>query len=362
MVFQLFILTGCWGNRTINDQTMVTSIGIDYKNNQYIVTIQALNFSNIAKQESGNLQVPSPPLVGQSTGKSLQSAFNKLDEISPIPLYYGHVNSVILSNSAISEKMKDINSFINGRPLLRYTMWIFGTNRDIKDIFLSQNFFNLPFLYSVVSNPDEKSRGSLILLSLKFHQLISRYYQPVGTILIPSLDIDETNFKEQKKDKVAYINGAYVLSRQKYKGLATIKYVRSLDFFHQENYNMPLLLKKDKLNIEIRSSRGSVKVMRSGKKPKYIINIKTKVAVLENENNISIKKMTSIIRNEMKKEILTTIKKGEELHADLLNISEKAYRFNRKEWDIKTLNTVNANSIEDIKVKVHIVGNKSYKR
>lgn len=362
IVFQLFLLTGCWGERTIINQTLITGFGIDFKDNQYIVTIQALNFTNIAKQESGAPQVPAPPLVGQAKGKTIQSAFDKIEERSPIPLYYGHVSAVVLSKSIIESKMKEINSFISGRPILRYTMWIYGTERDMKEIFMSQSFFNLPFMYTVVYNPDERSRGSLILLSLKFHQLISRYTQPVGTVLLPSLDIDDHNFKEEKEDKVAYINGAYVISQKKFKGQVSLKDVKSLNFMKLENNNISLVLQKYKLNLEVRNSKGSVKVVKGGKKPKYIIKIKTEVAVAQNENHLSTKKISSDASKKIKKEVLKTIKKGEELHADLLNLSEKAYRFYRKDWNIKALNEVNSDSIKDIQVNVHVLGSKTYKR
>ncbi|PGZ93123.1 MULTISPECIES: Ger(x)C family spore germination protein [unclassified Bacillus (in: firmicutes)] len=364
MFSQLFILTGCWGDRTIIDQTLITGFGIDFKDNQYIVTVQALNFSNIAKQEGGAVQVPAPPLIGQAKGKTIQSAFNIIEERSPIPLYYGHVSSIILSKSVIENKMNEVNSFISGRPLLRYTVWIYGTERNIKDIFASQSFFNLPFLYTVVDNPDERSRGSLILLSLKFHQFISRYTQPVGTILIPLLDIDEQVFKEKKEenDKVAFINGAFAISQKKFKGQLTLKDLNSLNYMKQENYSTTLLLKKDKVNLEVRNSKGSVKVIKGGKKPKYIIKVKTEVAISQNENLLSNKEISSKANKKIKNEILKTIKKGEELQADLLNISEKPYRFNRHDWTIKAMNDVNMDSIKDIKVHVRILGSKAYKR
>ncbi|MGG0175688.1 Ger(x)C family spore germination protein [Gottfriedia acidiceleris] len=363
MLFQLFILTGCWGDRTIIDQVLITGFGIDFKDNQYIVTVQALNFSNIAKQEGGAQQVPAPPLIGQAKAKTIQAAFNKIEERSPIPLYYGHVSAVVLSKSVIESKMNEVSSFISGRPLLRYTMWVFGTERDIKEIFLSKSFFNLPFLYTVVNNPAEKSRGSLILLSLKFHQFISRYSQPVGTVLIPILDIDEQGFKEDGKgDNVAYINGAFAILQKKYKGQVTIKDLNSLNFMKQENYNMPLLLEKDKVNLEVRKSNGSIKVIKGGKKPKYIIKIKTEVAIAQNENLLSNKEIMSKASKKIKKEILKTIKKGEELHVDLLNISEKPYHFYRHDWNIKVMNEVNMDSIKDIKVHIHVLGSKAYKR
>ncbi|WP_088042218.1 Ger(x)C family spore germination protein [Bacillus sp. EAC] len=362
IIFQLLLLTGCWGERTIIDQTLVTNIGIDFKDDMFVVTIQALNFSNIAKQEGGALQEAPDPLIGQASGKSIQSAFNKLESKSAIPLYYGHVNSIILGKSIIEGKMQAINSFINGKRLLRYTMWIYGTDKDIKDIFTSKSFFNLPYLYTVVTNPEERSRGSLILLNMKFHQLISRYTQPVGTLLIPSLDIDNKNFKEKVEDKIAIINGAYVIAQQKYKGHVKVKDVKSLNWFEQKNYSMPLLLEKDKVNLEVRTSKASVKVIHGGKKPKYTINVKTNVAIIQNENGISRKAIKSKLNKKIKSEIIKTIKKGEELHADLLNLSEKPYRFSPKEWNSETLNALNLGSIKDIKVNVNILGSESYKR
>jgi len=362
IIFQLLLLTGCWGERTIIDQTLVTNIGIDFKDDLFVVTIQALNFSNIAKQEGGALQEAPDPLIGQASGKSIQSAFNKLESKSPIPLYYGHVNSIILGKSIIEGKMKEINSFINGKRLIRYTLWIYGTDKEVKDILASQSFFNLPFLYTVVTNPDDKSRGSYILLNTKYHQFISRYTQPVGTILIPSLDIEDKTFEEKVKDKIAYINGAYVLSQQKYKGQVKLKDVNSLNWFNQKNDSMHLLLEKDKVNLEIRSSKASVKVIHGGKKPKYIINVKTNVAVVHNENGMSRKSIMSKLNKKIKREMIKTIKKGEELHVDLLNLSEKPYRFSPKEWDVKTLNALGLESIKEIKVNVHIIGSQTYKR
>jgi spore germination protein KC len=362
IVSQVLVLTGCWGAKTIIEQTLVTGLGIDFKDNKYVVTIQALNFSNIAKQEGGTLQEAPPQLIGQASGESIQAALDEIDKKTPMPLYYGHVGCIILSKSIIEKEMKSVNTFVNGAPLLRYTNWIYGTEKDVKEILTSQSFFNLPFLDTVVFNPDDKTRGSLILLSLKYHQLISRYYQPVGTILIPSLDIEDKYFEEKEKSKVAYINGAYAISQQKYIDQLNLNDLNALNWFKQENYETGLLLEKEKVNLDVRSSKASIKVIRGGKKPKYKIIVKTNLEVAQNESGASEKFIKSSFSKKVKEDILKTVKKSEELQADLLNLSERPYRYFPKEWDTKSLNKITMDSIEDIEVKVHILGSKAYKR
>lgn len=153
-----------------------------------------------------------------------------------------------------------------------------------------------------------------------------------------------------------------MISQQKYRGKVSYKEIKSINWLHQKNYTIPLVLEKDNINLDIRSSKESIKVITGEKKPKYTINVKTEFAVIQNENNVSTKSMQTKISKKIKKEIVRTIKKGAELQADPLNISEKAYRYHSKEWDTKTINNFNLDSINDIKVNVNIIGSKSYKR
>lgn len=49
--FQLLLTTGCWGMKEIQAQTYGSALGIDYKEGEFILYFQALNFADIAKQE-----------------------------------------------------------------------------------------------------------------------------------------------------------------------------------------------------------------------------------------------------------------------------------------------------------------------
>lgn len=58
IVIFLFImctfLTGCWDQRELHHVLYINSLGIDFKDNNYIIRPQFINFSNIAKQEGGS--------------------------------------------------------------------------------------------------------------------------------------------------------------------------------------------------------------------------------------------------------------------------------------------------------------------
>ena len=46
------LLSGCWDNKEVQDINYITALGIDYKDNKYIIYVQMLDFATIAKQES----------------------------------------------------------------------------------------------------------------------------------------------------------------------------------------------------------------------------------------------------------------------------------------------------------------------
>jgi len=146
---QLFLTTGCWGMKEIQAQTYGSALGIDYKKGEFIIYFQALNFANIAKQEgAASLQQKASALIGEAKGESIEEAYSELEQNAALPLYIGHVNSFILSKDVINKKMKEFIEYVGKEPLLRYNSWLFVTNEDIKKVFDSESFYNLPNLFS----------------------------------------------------------------------------------------------------------------------------------------------------------------------------------------------------------------------
>jgi spore germination protein KC len=360
---QLLILSGCWGFKEIQSQTFVTGIGLDFSEGEFILYAQALNFANVARQEgSASLQQPIPIFIGIAKGKSIQEAFSKLEQRTALPLYYGHVETILLSETVIEKKMKSVVEYLGQNHFVRYNCWLFGTKHDIKEIFLSESFFNFPSLYTIIHNPDQVTERNFIIPIEKYNNFISKYYQPVGSYIIPAIKIEKENFSEgNKSKKIASVNGGFIISQKQYKGWVNNKDLIGVKWLSKEATTIPLSLFKEKVSVVIRTPHTSIKVI-IDYKPTYDLSVKATAILIRNEEDLSLNKIEKELEKKIKNELLKTIEKGEEIQADLLNMTEKSYRYHHKKWDNDTINSFDKNSIRHIKVKVHIQENINYKR
>lgn len=359
---QIFFLTGCWGSKEIQSQTYITALGLDYVEGDFIIYIQALNFANIAKQEgASSLQEASPILIGEGKGKNIQAALSKLEQNVAIPLYYGHVQTILLSENVIKEQMKSVIEFIGKNSFLRYNCWFFGTTQDIKSILTSDSFFNYPSIYTIIHNPDALTKNNFIIPIKKYNHFISTYYQPIGTQIIPSLEMDTANFSEDKEKKnIAVITGGFVTAQEQYKGWVNKEELVGLKWLSGEATNIPLSLFDEKVSVIIQKPKRIIKVG-NGNKPTYYLTVKADAVLIQNEEGISITKIKKELEKKIKRDLLTTVEKSEEIQGDLLNISEKTYRYHLKKWDVSEMKSIDKKSIERIDVKIHIEQNINYK-
>jgi spore germination protein KC len=360
---QLLILPGCWGFKEIQSQTFVTGIGVDYSKGEFILYIQALNFANVARQEgSSSLQQPVPIFIGKAKGKSIQAAFSKLEQRAALPLYYGHVETILLSEKVIEKKMKSIIEYLGQNHYVRYNCWLFGTKHDIKEIFLSESFFNFSSLYTIFHNPEQLKERNFIIPIKKYNNFISKYYQPVGSYTIPAINLEKENFSEGKKiKKIAAVSGGFIISQQKYKAWVNKQDLIGLKWLTKKVTTIPLSLYDEKVSVVIREPHSSINVI-TGKKPTYDISVKANAILIQNEEDLSLNKIEKELEKEIKSQVLKTLAKGEKVKADILNISEKSYRYHHKKWDINTINSIDKNSIRNFNVKVKIQENINYKR
>lgn len=359
---QLIFLSGCWGAKEIQSQSYITGIGMDYSEGEFTIYIQALNFANIAKQEGASSLMEAPPiLIGEAKGKTIQAALSKLEQKSALPLYYGHVKTILLSENVIKEKMKSVIEFIGQNSFLRYNMWIFGTKQDIKEILTSKSFFNFPSLYTIIHNPKTLTYNNFFIPIERYNKFISTYYQPVGTQTIPSLELNITNFSEdEKKNNIAVVTGGFIISQKQYKGWVNKEDLVGLKWLSNKATNIPIFLFDDKVSAIIHKPKNVIKVV-NGYKPSYHLIVQANAVLTQNDEGISVNKIKKELENKIKSELLKTMDKSEEIRADLLNISEKTYRYHLKKWDESSINTIDKDSLEDIEIRIQIEQNINYK-
>ncbi|MGG1674747.1 Ger(x)C family spore germination protein [Neobacillus sp. NRS-1170] len=353
------LLTGCWGAKKIEGEVYNTALGFDYKNGKFEVYTQGLNFGNIAKQEGVKIE-DLPILIGEAKDENILSAYGALEQNTSMPLSLGHVKAIILSERIIKEKMADVIDIMGQSPNLRYNIFLFGTKENLKELLQTHSFFNYSQLYSIIHGPDELIKQNYSLPVLRYNQFTSRYYRPIGTIMIPSLSIDKAHFSEGKSKQIAILNGEYIMSQQHYKGWLNKEELYGLRWFSKGIRSFNVRVATKTVAVKIKNPKTKIVVLK-GNQPSYRIAVKGQAALYQNSDNKTYRKMRSEINKKIKNDILTTIQKGDKLNTDVLNISEKSYKYHLKHWDIGAIRRFNLHSVKDIKVDIKIIESGKYK-
>lgn len=102
--FILLFQTGCWDEKEIGEVDYITTLGIDYKDENYIIYVQMLDFSNVAKQEVSKVSQPAPLYIGKSSGKNINDAVYNLYLTTQQQVNWSHVGAIIYSESVLKKE------------------------------------------------------------------------------------------------------------------------------------------------------------------------------------------------------------------------------------------------------------------
>ena len=96
------LLTGCSSYIELSDLSIVNSLGIDYYDNKYYLTLSLIEGKNDDQQLEKELTIYS------ASSTTLDGAFQKIYLTSSKHLYLSHIDLLIFSKNAVNNKLKDI--------------------------------------------------------------------------------------------------------------------------------------------------------------------------------------------------------------------------------------------------------------
>ncbi|MCM3596146.1 Ger(x)C family spore germination protein [Metabacillus idriensis] len=358
------MLSGCWGSRGISDQLYIEALGVDYKDGKYIVYTESAIFSSIAKQEGGGGSQPSesPVLVGKEDAESLTMAFRKLEKASQYPLYYGHIQVILLSERVINQKLKEVISHIGHDPLIRYTSWVFGTSEDLSAVLKTKSLFNQAPTYKVLYHPDIMLSRNHAVNPLNMQMLLRGGNEPYGSILIPNVAITEGEWQEdEKKPSTPHVNGGFIVSKMKSKGFMPYEDLHGLQWLTEQQKENKLEITHEETVVELLVKGYKITLQEPVKDGlHYTVQLKTKAYIDESADEPSLSTLKKKIKQEIKNDVQRTFENGLEMDADLYNLTESTYR---KSPSLLKKYKLQGDSLSDIQVEVVIVnaGSQKYK-
>lgn len=117
----LFLLTGCFDYQEINNLAFISAIGIDYQDNEYIVTLETLN----DKIDKDSMKITTYTETGKdkSFAKAMEKASDKLSNQSN----FSHAKLIIVSKSIASDKLGNIADFFLRSTYTRENIYIISS-------------------------------------------------------------------------------------------------------------------------------------------------------------------------------------------------------------------------------------------
>ncbi|WP_165769146.1 Ger(x)C family spore germination protein [Virgibacillus profundi] len=341
-ILLLVSLTGCWDEKEIGEHNYATAIGIDYKEEKYLLYVQMLDFSNVAKQEGQKQSEEAPLYIGKSSGATLQEAVNDLYKTSQQPFNWGQIGSIIYSEAVLKNGIEKVQQAIQRNGEFRYTPWMFGTRESIDELFGLTGFFHLPPLYTIMYQPEDIHGKYSYIKPLRMHKFISIYKDPGGTAILPSISIDKSAWKkagpEEKAKKTLKINGGFQINEGKYKDWMSYEELTGLRWVESKTENTTVKLVDEGNiigNVEISSPSAKIKQVGEGDNAQFNIIIKATGILADLKEELPIETIEKLVTKQIEEDVKTTYQKGMEKQIDIYNLKHRLFLNGMKPEELK---------------------------
>lgn len=339
----VFLLTGCYDNIELNDLAIVSSVGVDYKDNNFYLTYEILSDT----KTDDNTALLSYTVSG--SGKSISEAFINTNYKVSKKAYFAHLKVLILSEEIVNGKFDQITDYILRDTNLRSDFKVLVSNNTTPEDILKNNDKNHPVVSEVITKliDNEKYNNNLVI-GETFREITAKLISDNYDVILNTISI---------KDKEIAIDNSYIFKKFNYQATLSkqdsslynmlTKDITAIEF--DKNYDTK------NVTITINSSDTSIDVT----KDKIIINTNLEGKILENNAMFDLKdtksyeKLNKDFGKIIEKDIKKFIEILQENESDILGLQEIYYKNTRKEnknlW-------LNANVEVKVNLKINTKG------
>jgi Ger(x)C family germination protein len=353
------LLAGCWGSREIEHMIYANTVGIDYVNDQFVIYVQMVNFSGIAKRESGQSQTQKI-FVGKAQGDSVASAIFNLYATSPQRIVWSNVKTIVFSEEALKHGTVDQVLEIWDRYYeFRYTVWVMATKEPMDEVLNTTSISELSVIYSQLNNPMKIYGQDSVIEPLYLYKFIWKWKEKGEIVQLPYLKIVHGWTDNMKPSPNLSMAGICFLSNQKFEGCMKKSDILGIRWLDKKTHRTPLGVKGEKsVKAQLVMTKLKSSIHPKLKHGKPVFDIKVSMQGTLTLLNMSLQKEKLELQDakEIKKQIKKTYLKGLDMDVDVYGLSGVFYRKMPKEW--RRLNSdgkipLDPSSIENIDIKVN---------
>lgn len=319
IILTLLLCTGCFDYKEINDLAIINAIGVDYEDDEYIITLEILN-DQIDKDSS---KITSYTKVGH--GKNLTSAIeNAADKLSK-QLIFNHIKLMILSKSIIEEKFENIIDLFLRNTYFRENFYVISATKNKPETLLNHTTNEAPIASTAITDTLESIRYSSNTNVLK------KFDEMVEEVITYGIDTCFSNIT--LKDNEFIVDGMSIFNNYSYKSNLSNEYVKIYNLLtdnfdrptytiNYDNLSFTTAINNGKINTEIKS--GTINV--TGNLMGRIIDNDPKYNIRDPKN---LERIDNDFTNLLNKKISEFIKVLQDNNSDILGITKNYYKKTR---------------------------------
>lgn len=358
----LLILSGCWDSEENERMFYVHAVGVDFVDGEYVVYLQIINFSNVAKSEQATRE-ENQSVVNSAKGKSVDEAIFKLYNSIDEKVYWGHLSFIIFTEEAL--KQGTLNSALNLLTRYvdtRYNVWVYSTKSSLNELLNIPTLLKRAITLTKAADPLNSYEKNSYIAPVNMRKLILKLNEPCYETYIPFLKINDGWKSLTDSAKSIEIEGVTLINHKTYKGSLEGEKIKGLQWMTNETKRSGLVTEipnkeNEYMTIVITGYQVKVEPIVKNGHVKFDINIQCNAFLNAFSDSVTPEIVKKGVEKQIKKEILTTYTEALEMDIDIYRFSEKLYRKDLKAWK-KLSSNGKLNLTEDSIGNIHITVNK----
>ena len=341
LLLPIFLFTGCFNYRELNEIAIASAIGLDKTGDGYVVTIQVMNTKKASETGTSNEQLKF--ITFTTSGVTLQDAIRKSILDSSRRIYPNHVQTLIIGEDLAKNGISDVlDMFFRGVEFRKQTPVLIAKNSTAEEVLNvvtpleSLNSKNIRDGLSV----DSKYLG--IGDNISFEDLVGTFLDSNKEIILPSVSINGTKSDGEKIENIETADPSVRLIES---SLAVFKGDHLIGFLdNKQSIDLNFVLNKINntiltyecgdnkyLSSEIMSNKTSIEFSESPLKAHIkingILNINEITCDIDLEDPVVIDEIEADLEEELKNDVYNTIKYIiEEYNSDVFGFRDFLYK------------------------------------
>ena len=342
----IFLFTGCYNYREINNLAITTAIGIDKKDEKYLLTIQVVNTQKAVSKTSGSSD-ETKFIIYETEGESLQEALRRIVLESPRRLYGNHLQLLVIGEEVAKEGISQIFDFFMRNPESRKQFqMVLAYNSSAKDILTISTTLETLNSRNIVESINSDLKYFGVTEKVVFEEDVKKYLSGKQDIVMTSVsvvgdpsesDTTETLKETEPKSKLV-LNGLGVFRKDKLQGYLTENESMTAGLLNNTTNNtiLDFACEQNKyITIEVKQPKSETSFNQNENKITIDVKLKGSINEIDCDMDLNDPKNISKIEDMAKEKIKTDItqllnKTRNDLKVDPFGFLDLIYKSNPK--------------------------------